>query len=66
MNEETVEFEDCLCRKETAKAILVRRGDDEKWVPKSQVTADSEVYAEGHVGKLVVTAWFAEKEGLFE
>lgn len=36
----------------------------EHWVPKSQITDDSEVWEPGQSGKLVITRWFAEKEGL--
>lgn len=64
--DETCEFDDCVCVSETAKAILVRCGDKQCWVPKSQVSDDSEVYGYEDAGKLIVKAWFAEKEGLFE
>ncbi len=53
------------CTAETHKAILVVIDDeDEYWIPKSQIDEDSEVYAAGHSGTLIVTTWFAEKEGL--
>ena len=50
----------------TDKAVLVEFPDgDEQWVPLSQIHDDSEVYDEAHCdGELVVTQWFAEKEGL--
>lgn len=63
--QEPVEFEDAWCKRETAKALLVFIPDHgEKWIPKSQVHDDSEVYQDGDRGKIVVSAWFAEKEGL--
>lgn len=39
------------------------RAGDEIWVPKGQIHDDSEVYAVGHEGKLIVSAWLASKEG---
>lgn len=36
----------------------------EHWIPKSQVTDDSEVWEPGHSGKLVITGWYARKEDL--
>jgi len=36
----------------------------EMWIPYSQIHDDSEVYIEGHVGKLVITRWIAEQKGL--
>jgi len=55
------------CKKETDLALLVEGECLPKgtlWVPKSVVHDDSEVFEEGHEGKLVVKEWFAEKEGL--
>ena len=57
------------CTYETQAAIKVQLDDEteERWIPKSQVHEDSEVYSseEGeHEGSVVVTKWFAEKEGL--
>lgn len=54
------------CTNETPKAIAVRLTGklEGQWIPKSAVHDDSEVYARGHEGKLVVKQWFAEKEGL--
>jgi hypothetical protein len=37
--------------------------DSPTWVPQSQVTEDSEVYAKGHKGALHVTAWYAKQKG---
>lgn len=55
---------------ESAKAIQVVMLDtgDIKWIPKSVIHSDSEVYEKPTVGngagKLVVHMWFAEKAGL--
>lgn len=60
-----VEIEDVFCERETAKAILVDLGSKgKKWIPKSLIDDDSEVYATGHTGTLVVPEWFAVKENL--
>lgn len=54
--------------RETEAALLCRfidnadHTDEEHWIPKSCIHDDSEVYARGHYGKLVVKAWFARKE----
>ena len=60
---------------ETAKAILVRieptdsvlgmLDNDEQWIPKSQITEDSEVTGINDRGNLVITQWFAEKLGIW-
>lgn len=51
--------------KETPKAILVRitlEGRQvERWIPKSVIHDDSEVWKLGHFGKLYVEQWWAEK-----
>ena len=65
LSRKTVEFEDCECVKETEKAILVCIEGDDYWIPKSQVDDDSEVYEDDTNGTLVITEWFASKEGLF-
>lgn len=61
---QVVVFDDCFCSRETEKAILVVLPDhDEMWIPKSQVHDDSEVYQENDNGTLIVSRWFADKEG---
>ena len=54
--------------RETAKALLVRleSEDSERWVPKSVLHDDSEVYEIGHEGEVVVKEWWARREGLGE
>lgn len=56
--------EDVLCKRQTDKAILCVIDSEDVWVPLSIVHDDSEVYAQGHEGTLVVPKWFARKNGL--
>jgi hypothetical protein len=50
---------------ESEKAILVEIEGEKVWVPKSQISDDSEVYSKASGGgELVVTRWWAEKKGL--
>lgn len=60
----TVEVNNVECIHETAQAVLCRIGSRELWVPQSQIDDDSEVYQLGDIGTLVITEWFAEREGL--
>ena len=51
--------------RETTAAVLCEFNEHkgmEKWIPKSCIHDDSEVYAIGHSGKLIVKSWFALKE----
>jgi hypothetical protein len=51
--------------RETEKAILVSlEGAGEKWIPKSVVHDDSEIWKKDDTGKLVVKMWWAEKNVL--
>ena len=59
-----VEFEDVECELETDAALLCWIDGEKHWIPKSQVDDDSEVYAEGHKGQLVVSQWICEQKGL--
>ncbi len=52
--------------KDSDKAVLVRLEDGEVWVPKSQIHDDSEVWKSDQTGTLIVTRWFAEKQGWHE
>lgn len=53
------------CVYETEKAICIKAPmfDEDKWVPKSVVTDESEVYKKGTTGNCIVSEWFADKEG---
>jgi hypothetical protein len=50
--------------KETDKALLCFIADDMYWIPKGQISEDSEVWSEGQTGKLVITLWIATQKGL--
>lgn len=51
---------------EKALRVLLESEDEPRWIPRSQIHDDSEVYDDKNntTGDLVVTRWFAEKEGL--
>lgn len=61
---EGVRVEDVRAMRETDKALLCRIEDEEVWIPKSQITDDSEVYKQGDDGTLVITEWLANEKGL--
>lgn len=61
-DDEVEEYEDVKCIAETRDALRLEHADWDRWVPKSVVHDDSEVYALGHKGKLVIKRWFVEKE----
>lgn len=61
---EDVAIDNVRATRATDKALLCMIDGEEKWVPQSCITDDSEVYAAGDEGRLVITAWFARKEGL--
>lgn len=60
----TATLSDAEALKETDAALLCLLDGKEVWIPKSQIDDDSEVWEEGQSGDLVVTEWFATKEGL--
>lgn len=63
--EDKVTVSGVRCTRQTEKALLcVLDGGREVWVPQSVVDDDSEVFERGHEGDLVVSAWFAKREGL--
>lgn len=51
---------------EKALRVQLESEDDPRWIPKSQIHDDSEVYdcGDNASGDLIVRRWFAEKEGL--
>jgi len=61
----TIEKATCLKKSDSGKAILVEAPlfDKPEWIPISQIDDTSEVYKEGTEGDLVVTDWWAEKQG---
>ena len=63
----SVEYDDAKCLKETAKAVLVAAKDlpgGQLWIPKSVLHEDSEVFAQGDEGRVVIKTWWAEEQGL--
>lgn len=54
--------------RETAHALIVRIQIEtvgyEPWIPKSKIHDNSEVYAGGTSGRLVIPLWLAEEKGL--
>lgn len=66
--DEDFTIEGARAERETDIALLVvyeqGKRTVERWFPKSQITDDSEVWEVGHRGKLVISGWFARKEGL--
>lgn len=64
MANSTVTLEAVEAIAQTDKALLCEIEGDQYWVPQSQIDDDSEVYERGHSGKLVVTEWWARKNGL--
>jgi hypothetical protein len=57
-------FDDVRVIRATANALLVEIDGDEHWIPQSQIDDDSEVYADGHEGELVISEWLAQQKGL--
>lgn len=53
---------------EKALRVQLESEDEPRWIPRSQIHDDSEVYddKDNATGDLVVKRWFAEKEGLHE
>ena len=67
--ERTATFEAVEVLRDSGKAILVRIPElhnTDKWIPKSVIHDDSEVYKAGTTGCLIVQRWFAEKEKMVE
>ena len=60
-----MDIHDARCTRDTEKAILVEAPDfdEPEWIPKSQVLDESEVYKPGTDGVLIITDWWAEKQG---
>jgi len=68
-----IEHVQCIAESKNGKSLLMQNDDckefedeDEPgkcWLPKSQITDDSEVYKVDDEGTLTVTEWLAEKRG---
>lgn len=61
---EYITIPDVVAVHETDKALLVEIEGETHWVPKSQISEDSEVFEDGMEGDLVVSEWFAQKNDL--
>ena len=70
---DAVEFEDCEVvaekfwnNRNDRSAILVQIPGFEEpvWIPYSQIHDDSEIYAKGDTGSLIISRWIAEEKGL--
>jgi len=61
---EKAAFPDARALRATEKALLCLIEGEEVWVPQSQIDDDSEVWRAGDEGELVLSAWWAEKQGL--
>ncbi len=65
------EFENCEVKRETELAVLILANDPDfdkddagRWVPKSCLHDNSEIWKTGDKGRVVIKGWFAKKEGL--
>ncbi len=57
-------YEGVTVVRETEKSLLVNFGGEENhWVPKSQLSGDSDVTESGDSGSLIVTKWIANEKG---
>jgi hypothetical protein len=66
MNTENVVIEACTAVRATNKALCVKFADGvERWIPKSQVAASSQVQGAGSRGNLVVSQWWADNAKVF-
>ena len=54
------------CLRETAKALYCQQDDDSYWIPKSQVSDDSDVSEKGDSGNLVFTKWLARENEWYD
>ena len=63
---DTVEFHDVTVVRASGKALLCNIEGEDIWMPKSQITDDSEVFDddEHSKGTLIVTRWIAEQKNL--
>lgn len=59
-----VEIDDVNVLVERELSLLCLIENEEIWIPKSLISSDSEVHAEGDHGTLIVEEWKAKQEGL--
>jgi hypothetical protein len=58
-----VHLEDCTVKKLTEKAALIEYGDEQHWIPLSQI-ADADELQEGDERTVSITQWLADQKGL--
>lgn len=58
----TVNVDEAL--RQTEKAVLVRVGDAEVWLPWSQIDEGSDVRRDGDSGRVYIPRWLAEEKDL--
>lgn len=58
----TVTIAGAVCLRDSANAIHVRALGIEFWCPQSVIHDDSEVFAKGGAGKLVLMTWWVGKQ----
>jgi hypothetical protein len=63
--EEPVKVKSAKVKRETPRALLIEIDGEEKWVPKSCVHDDSEVFdaKENAEGMLMLVGWWASENG---
>jgi hypothetical protein len=61
---DNVSFSSVEVLKETDSAILCVIDGTNHWIPKSQISDDSEVYEMNTSGTLIITEWLAVEKGL--
>jgi hypothetical protein len=54
----------CTGRSRSGLALRVELANETRWIPNSMIHDDSEVFAPGNEGNVVVNGWWADKEGL--
>ncbi len=64
MDDKHVTIQDVTAVRDSDKAVLCDIEGEEIWIPKSQIHADSEVYAKETEGALIITRWIAEQKNL--
>jgi len=63
--DEVVEFDDVIAFRESFKGLCVLIEGELLWLPKVVIDGDSEVKRKGDRGSLMVSLWWANKQGLF-
>lgn len=59
-----VKIKGVISNASTDRAVHCVINEKGYWIPKSQISDNSEVWECGHEGILILSPWWAEKEGL--